>query len=144
MESRDDVRAKRQKAANIRWNKNKDANAEHDVMHEECISNAIKERKERKEKNNIYTPEFEVFYSEYPRPEDKRRSFNNWKACLKSYTVDQLMTACRNYKKAKAGKQIEFIKSSANFLGKEKPFEDFLNTKTPESKYIDRTGYEPR
>ena len=102
--------------------------------------------KVKESKVNIYTPEFENFYSEYPRSEDKRRTFNNWKTCLKTYSVDQLMTACKNYKKAKAGKQIEYIKSSANFLGKEKPFEDFLKYKPVEekSKYIDQTKYEPR
>lgn len=96
--------------------------------------------------NNIYTLEFEQFYSEYPRPEDKRRSFNNWKTCLKSYTVEQIITAMRNYKKAKAKTQLEFIKSSANFLGKEKPFEDFLNLEPviEKSKYQDQTNYQPR
>lgn len=99
-----------------------------------------------KESKYIYTLEFEKFYSEYPRPEDKRRTFNNWKTCLKSYSVDQLMTACHNYKRAKAGKDVEFIKSSANFLGKEKPFEDYLNQRPPgeKSKYINQTNYEPR
>ena len=114
----------------------------------ETPQSKVKKSKEKKSinNNNIYTAEFESFYSEYPRPEDKRRSFNNWKTCLKAYSVDQLMTACRNYKKLKANTQIEFIKTSANFLGKEKPFEDYLGSKPAESKsrYIDQTNYEPR
>jgi hypothetical protein len=76
----------------------------------------------------IYTPEFEIFYSEYPRPEDKRRSFNNWKTQLKHYSVEQLMTACRNYKAVKSGTEKQYLKSSANFLGRERPFEDYLTT----------------
>lgn len=112
----------------------------------ETPQSKVKKSKVKESNNNIYTPEFESFYAEYPRPEDKRRTFNNWKICLKTYSVELLMTACKNYKKAKAGKQIEFIKSSANFLGKEKPFEDFLSMKPIEekSKYIDQTNYEPR
>ena len=78
-------------------------------------------------KDKEYTDEFEKFYAEYPRSEDKRRSFTNWKTCLKSYTVTQLMQACMNYKKAKTGTDRQYLKSSANFLGKEKPFEDYLN-----------------
>lgn len=117
---------------------------------QKCSSSGVNDLKSTqskvKESKYIYTLEFEKFYSEYPRPEDKRRSFNNWKTCLKTYSVDQLMTACRNYKKAKAGKEIEYIKSSANFIGKEKPFEDYLELKQVEqkSKYIDQTNYEPR
>lgn len=80
-----------------------------------------------KKSKNIYTAEFEIFYSEYPRPEDKRRTFNNWKNCLKQYTVEDLMKACRNYKTVKAGTDKQYLKSSANFLGRDRPFEDYLN-----------------
>jgi phage replication O-like protein O len=79
-------------------------------------------------KTNTYTDDFEKFYSEYPRPEDKRRSFNNWKTQLKHYSANQLMSACENYKAAKAGTEKQYLKSSANFLGRERPFEDYLTT----------------
>lgn len=93
---------------------------------------------------NKYTADFEKFYSEYPRPEDKNRSFTNWKTQLKHYTVEQLMTACRNYKKAKIGTDKQYLKSSANFLGREKPFEDFLQVQPEtQSKYRDMTNYKP-
>ena len=89
---------------------------------------AREEGKEGKERKNIYTTDFETFYSEYPRPEDKRRTFNNWKTCLKSYSAGELMRACANYKKKVTAMKTEkqFIKSSANFLGKEKYFEDYI------------------
>jgi phage replication O-like protein O len=77
-------------------------------------------------KNTAYPSDFEKFYSEYPRPEDKRRTYNNWRTCLKTHTVEQLIAACRNYKSAKAGTEKQFLKTSANFLGREKPFEDYL------------------
>jgi len=131
---------KRRKAALTRWSK---SNA--DAMQMQC--DAIKEKKSKvNNNNNIYTPEFEQFYAEYPRPEDKRRSFNNWKTQLKHYTVEQLMAACRNYKKAKAGTDKQYLKSSANFLGRERPFEDYINY-TPlqeQSKLQDATNYDPR
>lgn len=83
-----------------------------------------------KDKKNIkkeeYTSEFEIFYKTYPRPEDKHRTFTNWKSQLKQYSVEQLMIATRNYNTVKAGTEIQFIKSSANFLGRDKIFEDYL------------------
>ena len=109
------------------------------------ISTQTKVNKTKVNKNNVYTNEFEKFYSEYPRPEDKNRSFTNWKTQLKNYTVEQLMTACKNYTKAKVGTEKQYLKSSANFLGKEKPFEDYINYQTTEtkSKYRDMTNYKP-
>ncbi len=96
---------------------------------------------ENKYKTNIktstYTHDFEKFYSEYPRSEDKRRTFNNWKTCLKSNTVDDLMKACENYKKVKLGTEKRFLKSSANFLGKEKPFEDYVICSFEDNSSID-------
>ena len=92
----------------------------------DCSTSKVKQSKVNESKVNKYTAEFEEFYAMYPRPEDKHRSFNNWKSQLKHYTADQLMTAAKNYKATKVGTEIQYIKSSANFLGKEKPFEDYL------------------
>jgi len=80
-------------------------------------------------KKDLYTPEFEKFYLEYPRPDDKGRSFSNWKKWLKEYSVDDLMKAMGNYKAKVAAKQIEkdYIKTSANFLGKDGYFKEYIN-----------------
>lgn len=87
--------------------------------------------KESIKESNKYTHDFEKFYSEYPRPEDKRRTFNNWRKLLKEYTPEQLLAACRRYKAAKAGTDKQYLKSSANFLGRERPFEDYLDATEP-------------
>ncbi len=86
------------------------------------------ERKIKKtlKKDNVYTSDFEKFYTLYPRPEGKRRTFNNWRTCLKSNTADELITAAKNYTADKIGTERQFLKTSANFLGREKPFEDYL------------------
>jgi ribosomal protein L30E len=84
-------------------------------------------KKDKKDKKNIYSDDFEEFYKSYPRPEGKQNTYTNWQTCLKTFTVQQLLQASENYKKAKAGTDIQYLKSSANFLGKEKPFEDFIN-----------------
>jgi hypothetical protein len=77
---------------------------------------------------DLYTPDFETFYSEYPRAEEKGRTFTNWKKCLKEYSVYDLMTACRNYKEKVNTKKTarDYIKTSANFLGREKFFVDYI------------------
>lgn len=102
---------------------------------------------ERKHKENIktYTLDFEKFYALYPRAEEKRRTFTNWKTQLKHYSVEQLMAACENYKKAKRDTEKKYLKTSANFLGRERPFEDYIDYKSeqPKSKYPDMTGYDP-
>jgi hypothetical protein len=121
------VDKKRENARNSalsRWGK-EDENRNANAMPPQCVPNAKKKRKEK----NIYTTEFEIFYEKYPRSEDKMRTFNNWKTCIKSFTPEQLMTACSNYIKAKAGTEKQYLKSSANFLGREKPFEDYLEAK---------------
>ncbi len=97
-----------------------------DQLNVQQTSNRRPNTKNTKNLKNTYTAEFEMFYGLYPRPEDKRRTFNNWKTCLKSYSVEQLLAAAKTYKSKKAGVDIQYLKSSANFLGKEKPFEDFI------------------
>jgi hypothetical protein len=82
----------------------------------------------KKVKKDIYMPEFEKFYSIYPNPQNKQRSFNNWKKQLKEYTIEQLTQATLNYKKLveKEKRERQYIKSSANFLGQDKFFKDYL------------------
>jgi hypothetical protein len=88
--------------------------------------------KGKKEKNIIYTSEFEKFYGLYPNQRDKQRSFKNWKKCLKENTAEELLRAAENYRKAmeKENRERQYIKSSANFLGQDKVYIDYL----PESK----------
>lgn len=82
--------------------------------------------KTKNEKNDIYTPEFEEFYKSYPNPQDKQRTFKNWKTCLKSRTVSELMKSMENYKEYTQGRERQYIKSSANFLGKDETYKDYL------------------
>ncbi len=99
---------------------------QNDQLNVQQTSNRRPNTKNTKNLKNTYTAEFDMFYGLYPRPEDKRRTFNNWNTCLKSYTEEQLIAAAKNYKIKKAGVDIQYLKSSANFLGKEKPFEDYI------------------
>lgn len=108
------------------------------TLNDRSTKKKIKENKS-KENKNIYTPEFEKFYAVYPRPECKRRTYTNWKTQIKDYDFVQLIIAAENYKASKAGIDIQFIKSSANFLGRERVFEDYLDSRNLPKSSV-RTG----
>lgn len=84
---------------------------------------------------NIYTIEFEDFYKQYPNPQDKHRSFNNWKKAVKEYSVDAVMKAVTNYALKVKDVDRQFIKTSANFLGKDKFYVDYINYKPEAQEY---------
>lgn len=95
------------------------------------INNNGKHGKNDKEKDNIYTPEFEQFWSAYPRHVEKKKSFAAWKARLNEKeppTTDQLIIAATNYfNQCKVkGTETTYIKYPATFLGPNKPYEDLL------------------
>lgn len=88
----------------------------------------------------IYTHDFEKFYSLYPRAEEKQRTYKNWKTCLKEERPDILIQAGINYKDKVTGERTEkrFIKTSANFLGRDKFYKDYIDYKASDaSKYAD-------
>lgn len=89
---------------------------------------------------DTYTPDFEKFYSLYPRAEEKRRTFKNWKACLKDHKPEVIIQAGMNYKDkvTQAGTEKQFMKTSANFLGRDKFYQDYINSETQAAnKYAD-------
>lgn len=95
------------------------------------------QRKKERNKEYIYTPEFEEFYSQYPRSGEKRRTFTNWNTAIKTCTADELIKAAQNYNSAVKGREKDFIKTSANFLGKEKIYLDYIVNETkPERKPV--------
>lgn len=122
-------------AANSRWNKENTP-----ALPEHSGSNASKVKeskvKENKINKNTYPSEFESWYKDYPNPENKNQTYNNWKKDLKEYTKEQLETAKNNYKayliSIKRG--FEFAKNSSNFLGRDATFKEFLEMKPPEEK----------
>lgn len=90
----------------------------------------------RKHKENIkkYSAQFEFFYNIYPRSTEKKRTFTNWSKCIKEYSPEEIIKAAENYKaKVEVEKtEKQYIKTSANFLGRDKFFEDYLNVEQPE------------
>jgi len=79
-------------------------------------------------KENTYPDDFETFYQLYPRPENKRQTFNNWKKACKTQSINKILQAAENYKskvtKDRTDKQ--YMKSSSNFLGRDEVYVDYL------------------
>lgn len=73
-----------------------------------------------------YTPDFEAFWSAYPKKLEKLGAFKCWNTRLKEkHTAKDMIAAAQNYAKAMAGK--EFVKHPTTFLGPSKPFLDYVN-----------------
>jgi hypothetical protein len=81
-----------------------------------------------KNKEIVYTADFETFYSLYPNPFNKQQTFKNWKTCLKEDTAENIFLATNKYIKMlnEKGTERQFIKNSTNFIGREKVYKAYL------------------
>lgn len=75
-----------------------------------------------------YPDDFERFWMVYPRRVDKRKAFRAWQARLKqgAHAEDMIMAAAA-YASAKAGKDPQYLKHAATFLGPDKAFEEWVH-----------------
>ncbi|MEI6310547.1 MAG: hypothetical protein WCP58_12990, partial [bacterium] len=82
----------------------------------------------RKKSENAHTctPDFELFWQEYPSHIDKRRSYGCWKARLAEGTASEQLTACAgNYAAARRGEDQRYTMHPATFLGPGRRWEEF-------------------
>lgn len=97
-------------------------------------ANNEKENKEKKEVNissdrEEYSDEFESFWLSYPRKIEKKRAYRMWKARLKEKVRgEDMISAAANYNKYCMDRKLEssYIKHPATFLGRDRPFEEFI------------------
>lgn len=122
MGKKDEKSERARQAALSRWEKQ--GNADDKQTHSE--RNAIKE-KEKKGKENIYTPEFETFYNTYPNPANKMQTFTNWKTVIKKYGHAEILRSAERYGKEVGGKDKQYIVVSSNFIGKKSTYLDYLD-----------------
>lgn len=93
-----------------------------------------------------YTPEFEEFWTLYPRKVEKENAFKKYKTRLKEgYTDEQLTQAAKNYRATCEAEHTEtrFIKHPKTFLSDTKPFMDYLEHDTQERQNTAYTQYAP-
>lgn len=76
----------------------------------------------------VYPPDFEQFWSQYPRKSEKPAAFKAWKARLKDGTQsDAMIAAARFYARAKEDTDKKYIKLAKTFLGPNKPFAEWVD-----------------
>lgn len=68
-------------------------------------------------KKEIYTPQFDEFWSVYPRKVSKTDAAKAWNTLIKFGTsIDEIITATRSYAAECQGKEMQFIKYPSTFL----------------------------
>jgi len=95
-----------------------------------------KESKERSkkvetEKTNIYTPEFELFWTAYPAAgyqNSKPQTFKNFNSLIKKkVSSDSLIQAARNYTAdCKTEGKTDYLYKASNFVGKAEYYKSYL------------------
>lgn len=83
-------------------------------------------------KRNNYCPEFEEFWSIYPRKEEKSAAYKQYHARLREgYSESELLEAAKSYAEEckKENKEKKFIKLPKTFLGVNTPFVDHIPKK---------------
>ena len=101
------------------------------------LNNKNTKNKNTKNKNTKTTPspelvsEFKEWYSKYPHPRNEQQTMKNYINTRKTYSAEQLMTALNNYLAEIEEQHTDkrYIKHSTNFVGQEKAFVDYLDTK---------------
>jgi hypothetical protein len=84
---------------------------------------------ETKPKRVAYSSEFERFWTTYPRLINKQAAFDVWKARMREgISPDDLIRASKNYAAycVKNNRGIEYIQHATTFLGKKRPFAEFV------------------
>ena len=101
------------------------------------LNNKDTKNKNTKNKNTKTTPspelvsEFKAWYSKYPNQRNEQQTMRNYINTRNKYSAEQLMTALNNYLAEIEEQHTDkrYIKHSTNFVGQEKAFVDYLDTK---------------
>ena len=121
------------------WNDAKNSNG---TATEQQRNNNNKDNKGKK-KSNIYSPEFEKWYSEYPRSNAKADSFKSFEKIRKEKGIDFINQCSRNYLdyyNSLPDDKKEYSYSSNNFFGQKAYYEDFITPKKgdkPKTNFMD-------
>lgn len=84
----------------------------------------------KNEKKNIYNVQFDEFWKNYPRKQEKANGYKCYVARLNSgYSESELLEACLNYadEVKRNGTDQKYIKLCSTFLSVNEPFVDYLS-----------------
>lgn len=110
-----------------------------------CTNGAIgnptnQERNNLKEKSKeIYTPEFEQFWSAYPRCKEKKKAFKAWQARIKGkHPPEVMIRGAKNYalECEQEAREEQFTKLPATFLGPNEHFLEYQEKPKPKGRQI--------
>jgi hypothetical protein len=105
------------------------------------INKNVKKNKNDKKKD-IYTPEFESWFNDYPNQWDKEQSAKNWQGLIKAgVSVETILKATENYKKYITVRQTDkqYIIRSTNFIGRKREYKNYLELKPEDLKPLTKT-----
>lgn len=78
-----------------------------------------------------YPAEFTDFFDSYPNKTGKKGMFEKWLATLDFSTPEELSSAAAVYAKACRGKEKQFVKHGATFLGPKEHWREYLKAEKP-------------
>ena len=90
------------------------------------------DKNDKNDKKNIYTPEFENWYSFWPRPDAKADSFKNFEKRRKEHGLDFILQCSQNYINyldSFSEEKKPFPYQSNNFFGQKAYYLDFVQPK---------------
>lgn len=89
------------------------------------------EEEENKNKKDIYSTEFEQFWSIYPRKIDKKKALKSFNTCLKKYSIENILVGTEKYAKQVQYTESKFIKHPSTFLNNESFIDGFEEVEQP-------------
>lgn len=113
------------------------AQGKHKESTEKVQKNTINNSNNSNNTNNsnkdISIDRFEEFWKPYPKKLAKTLAIKCWKTLIKNRTsIDDLITASKNYAVAMKGKEQQFMLQASTFLGPQKRYEDFIKVEQPQ------------
>jgi hypothetical protein len=70
--------------------------------------------------NNLLNSDFEMFWSIYPRKENRKRAEQSFNKLTPNLAIDALLTATRAYKESVADKELKYVALACNWLDQER------------------------
>ncbi|XAO35481.1 RepA-like replication initiator [Gordonia phage Morgana] len=100
-------------------------------------ASATKGRKPQTKRFTDYTPEFETWYSAYPRHVAKRPAFLAFVEAIKRVGLEELMAATRSYAEVRKGQPADKTPHPASWLNADRWLDDTSDAGGPASNSID-------
>ena len=100
-----------------------ETNSSHD---NKSTTNQHKQEHKNNKKKEVYSPDFENFYSLYPNPMGKAQTYKNWQKVIRKYEPELILQSAKKYKKSVEGTDKSYVTTSYNFLGQKAVYMDYL------------------